>query len=414
MSEAKKISFRHTPEFLDERQKALNAKKARLEDLRNREDTQLHQKVYDAGKHVVGTADIIAKGCAKSFQTAVTAPFQLAGVAHGTVDRLVKKNTKWAYRNAVKHNKQIAEADELVRYYADIAKVFKDKLASVENAEGLDISIGDIMKKEAIGLKGLLETNLFDDDVKELLKNAPDLTGQPVYLIRGILAPAWTMIPVKQYLEAKGAIVKIEDASAEGWNLPLNTGNSRDKTEQMARDITELHEETGKPVTIIGWSHGGMSSLIAANEVPEKVGRIITLAGVVNSNHPTVPAKMIYLNCNFEQAIKRQSITQEDTQALLAMMKDFPANNPHIDMICIGTDYDGLVKYDAATRPEDAHLPNVTNIKVNTGHISIPFSDEVQAIAVYGTAGWGVSKKPGGKLEVAKPQPDAPSTALTL
>ena len=63
------------------------------------------------------------------------------------------------------------------------------------------------------------------------------------------------------------------------------------KSRKWADDISAIYERTGKPVTLVGWSHGGMTSILAANEVPDKVGRIITLAGVVNPAHPSVEPK---------------------------------------------------------------------------------------------------------------------------
>lgn len=62
------------------------------------------------------------------------------------------------------------------------------------------------------------------------------------------------------------------------WNVDRNDGLFDCHINALEEQISALHERSGRRVTLVGWSLGGIYSRIVVNRVGEKIDQIVTLA----------------------------------------------------------------------------------------------------------------------------------------
>ena len=77
------------------------------------------------------------------------------------------------------------------------------------------------------------------------------------------------MAPLRRYLRWVGH-------DAQGWGLGVNTGNPERDTTILAEQVAALHGQTGRKVSLVGWSLGGVIARETARAVPHAVSRVIT------------------------------------------------------------------------------------------------------------------------------------------
>lgn len=104
--------------------------------------------------------------------------------------------------------------------------------------------------------------------------------GRSVMVIPGFLASDRSTRILRQRLEASGF-------RAYGWGLGMNLGARHDLLDRMD---AQLHRTSNEgPVTLIGWSLGGLYAREIAKRLPDKVARVITLgspfSGDVRANN---------------------------------------------------------------------------------------------------------------------------------
>lgn len=108
-----------------------------------------------------------------------------------------------------------------------------------------------------------------------ILRHGPAGDGHPVMLLPGFLASDLSTTPLRKFLSKQGF-------SAHGWGLGRNLGPRDDFEERLRDRLVALHEEHGRPVSLVGWSLGGVYARMLANREPERVRSIITLGSPFN------------------------------------------------------------------------------------------------------------------------------------
>jgi pimeloyl-ACP methyl ester carboxylesterase len=92
--------------------------------------------------------------------------------------------------------------------------------------------------------------------------------GAPVVVIPGFMASDRTTGRLRRSLEKAGF-------ASSGWGLGRNRGIRADTLERLDAQFAQLDHQ--QPVTLIGWSLGGLVAREYAKHAPEKVARVITL-----------------------------------------------------------------------------------------------------------------------------------------
>ncbi|WP_050424842.1 alpha/beta hydrolase [Bradyrhizobium tropiciagri] len=123
-----------------------------------------------------------------------------------------------------------------------------------------------LMLAEARGVLELNSSLL----LSPLLMQAPKGDGHPVLALPGFLASDLSMAPMRRYLKELGY-----DACA--WNMGRNFGGISNRRAALRDLLKRVHEASGRKVSIIGWSLGGVYARDLASQMPELVRSIVTL-----------------------------------------------------------------------------------------------------------------------------------------
>jgi pimeloyl-ACP methyl ester carboxylesterase len=103
-----------------------------------------------------------------------------------------------------------------------------------------------------------------------LLAAAPRGDGHGVLVLPGLLASDSSTIPLRTFLRWLGYEVR-------GWDLGRNHGPTEAILAGLPRALLDQAERTGRPVSVIGWSLGGVFARELARRHPRKVRQVITL-----------------------------------------------------------------------------------------------------------------------------------------
>ena len=105
---------------------------------------------------------------------------------------------------------------------------------------------------------------------RRLLALAPPGDGHPVMVLPGFVASDRSTGPLRSYLRERRY-------AAHGWGLGRNMGPIRHFQEQARRRLLGLYHKSGRKVSLIGWSLGGIYAREIARAHPEAVRNVITL-----------------------------------------------------------------------------------------------------------------------------------------
>jgi pimeloyl-ACP methyl ester carboxylesterase len=134
--------------------------------------------------------------------------------------------------------------------------------------------------------RGILEFNA-SLLLSPLLLRAPRGDGHPVLALPGFLASDLSMMPMRRYLSELG-----HDTYA--WQMGRNIrGVSR--TRAALRDrLAAIHHATGRKISIVGWSLGGVFARDLALQAPELVRSVITLGSPFANDVRATNATWLY------------------------------------------------------------------------------------------------------------------------
>lgn len=122
----------------------------------------------------------------------------------------------------------------------------------------------------------------------------PKGDGHPVLVIPGFGASDRSTIPMRTVLKRLGH-------DAHGWNLGVNRGPDDALMRAMRKRFETLQERYDEPVSIVGWSLGGVYARGIARRVPDQVRQVITLGSPFRSieaargwEPPSVPSSAVF------------------------------------------------------------------------------------------------------------------------
>jgi pimeloyl-ACP methyl ester carboxylesterase len=111
-----------------------------------------------------------------------------------------------------------------------------------------------------------------------LLHRAPRGDGHAVVVFPGFAASDATTVPLRAFLDNHGY-------DAHGWKLRFNFGPRRGVLEASIERVRRFRRESGRKVSLVGWSLGGIFAREIARIIPEDVRCVITL-GSPFTGHP--------------------------------------------------------------------------------------------------------------------------------
>src|ERR1700680_689073 len=94
-----------------------------------------------------------------------------------------------------------------------------------------------------------------------LLMLTPRGDGHPVLTLPGFLASDLSMAPMRRYLKELGY-------DSYAWKMGRNVGGFSQMRAALRDRLAEIHNATGKKVSIVGWSLGGVYARDLALQEP--------------------------------------------------------------------------------------------------------------------------------------------------
>ncbi len=134
--------------------------------------------------------------------------------------------------------------------------------------------------------RGILEFNA-SLVLSPLLMRAPRGDGHPVLALPGFLASDLSMVPLRRYLGELGY-------DTHAWRMGRNTGGINRMRDGLLERLREIHLASGRKVSIVGWSLGGVYARDLALRAPEMVRYVIALASPFASDVRATNATWLY------------------------------------------------------------------------------------------------------------------------
>jgi len=192
--------------------------------------------------------------------------------------------------------------------------------------------------------------------------------GHPVLLLPGFMAREGTLVALKLFLQGRGYNV-------QAWGLGRNVGFQQRHADALVKKIRYLHHRTGRRVSLVGWSLGGVFALYGAHQASECVRQLITLGSPVSidpEGSQTAPlVKALY------RMIAHPMGPQVHTlQPRAKKMRE--GQLPPVPISCLYSISDGVVPPQEATVDGDDKA--VENIRVYGSHTGLGFNPMVMCI----------------------------------
>jgi pimeloyl-ACP methyl ester carboxylesterase len=170
----------------------------------------------------------------------------------------------------------------------------------------------------------------------------------------GLSANDVSTVPLRYFLQSL-------DYSPWGWEQGFNFGPRAGVLDEAKNRLQRTFESTGRKVSLIGWSLGGIYARELAKEMPEMVRGVITLGTPFSGSHKSTNAWRIY------ELASGRKIERE------AASYDLPGAPP-VPTTSIYSRSDGVVAWKASIQKADANNPDTENIEVLASHIGLGFN----------------------------------------
>jgi pimeloyl-ACP methyl ester carboxylesterase len=119
------------------------------------------------------------------------------------------------------------------------------------------------------------------------LLRAPRGDGHPVLTLPGFLASDVSMAPMRRYLTELGY-------DAHAWRMGRNTGGLARLRLALRNRLAEIFEASGRKVSIVGWSLGGVYARDLALHAPHMVRYVVTLGSPFAADIRATNATRLY------------------------------------------------------------------------------------------------------------------------
>ncbi len=194
---------------------------------------------------------------------------------------------------------------------------------------------------------------------RHLLGMLPKGDGHPVLVLPGFLASDSSTKPMRRLLNQLGY-------DAYGWKLGRNVRVDLARVHEMERLLLDIHAKTGRKVSIVGWSLGGVFARELAKLHPEAVRQVISLGSPIHDDRRHTNASRLFemLNGKEPEPIKHGRFAGLDEA-------------PPVPTTSILTRTDGIVHWRGSVQHPQAGNQQTENIEVHASHCGLGVNPSV-------------------------------------
>jgi pimeloyl-ACP methyl ester carboxylesterase len=186
-----------------------------------------------------------------------------------------------------------------------------------------------------------------------------------VMLLPGMLTDDWSLWSLRQYLRALGY-------DALPWALGRNNGHPEIDAGRVIEQIRRVRRDD-EPITLIGWSLGGVIAREVARREPRLVREVVTLGTPVEGG-PKYTA-------GAQKFTRRQNLDLDEIERHIHELNQLGIERP---LTVIYSHSDGIVAWRAAI---DRHNPHARHLRVFGSHFGLGFNPLVWRLIAKTLAG---------------------------
>ncbi|MBS0481509.1 MAG: alpha/beta fold hydrolase [Proteobacteria bacterium] len=194
---------------------------------------------------------------------------------------------------------------------------------------------------------------------RPLLSQLPHGDGHPVLVLPGFLASDTSTGPMRRLLNDLGY-------DAYGWGLGRNVRVDLERVHAMEGLLLDIHRKTGRKVSIVGWSLGGVFARELAKLHPGIVRQVITLGSPISDDrrHTNASRLFEFLNGKEPEPVKH---------GRFAGLHEAPP----VPTTSILTRTDGVVHWRGSVQHPQAGNERTENIEVHASHCGLGVNPSV-------------------------------------
>lgn len=167
----------------------------------------------------------------------------------------------------------------------------------------------------------------------------PEGDGHAVIILPGLGTNDTATLPLQLRLKGLGYRV-------QGWGLGLNRGMRPHVIQQINQLIQRTHEDAG-PVSLVGWSLGGIFARESARRAPDEIRQVITLGSPFGGSTGSNVAKALRM-------ITGKRLPAEDERKRTRLL-----DAPPVPTTAIYSRSDGLVPWRHCLERRRGHTDNI-------------------------------------------------------
>ncbi len=189
--------------------------------------------------------------------------------------------------------------------------------------------------------------------------------GRPVLVLPGFAASDFVTGRLRGHLRRRGFRV-------HGWRLGRNIGLTDRLVDGLIERFVEVADQYDQPVSIVGWSFGGLLARRIAHEHPDRVRQIICLGSPWRAEGERTRATAM-----FERSRARHGLSDRARDIVDQLREPVP-----VPTTAIWSRSDGITSW-AGCAVDEATTPAIAeNIEVHSSHAGMVANPLVLAVVV--------------------------------
>ena len=190
--------------------------------------------------------------------------------------------------------------------------------------------------------------------LRPALHSLPKGDGHGVLVLPGFMASDSSTRPMRSVLDRLGY-------TSSGWGLGRNIKVNNDRIAAMAECVDQLHAQTDRKISIVGWSLGGVFARELAKMMPDKVRSVISLGSPISDDRNHTNARRLF-----------EFLNGEDPEPLRDGKFSGLNTAPPVPTTSILTKTDGVVHWRGSVQhPVAGDQAQTENIVVHASHCGL-------------------------------------------
>lgn len=189
--------------------------------------------------------------------------------------------------------------------------------------------------------------------------------GRPVLVLPGFSATDFMTGRLRSHLRRRGFHVY-------GWGQGRNVGLTDELVDGLIERFLEIADRHDEPVSIVGWSFGGLLARRIAHEYPDRVRQIICLGSPWRAEGERTRATAM-----FERSRVRHGLSDRARDIVDRLRQPVP-----VPTTAIWSRSDGITSWSGCSVDETTTPALAENIEVVSSHVGMVASPVVLAVVV--------------------------------